>query len=207
MPTTLTAYTFDELTPEAKERALKGLPDAECDYTLEECMDSLKALCKLAGVKLADWSLGPYSRSYVKVQFVGEKVFGYEIGDISGPRSLAWIENNIMGPLRRKWTPATVPPSEKWAGIHGKYSRRYTKPGEVPSCPFTGVCFDEDLLDAFRGRDLSLTLRERFESLAGIIQRICESELEYQDGEGRMERAECHFDGALFDETGNKLKS
>lgn len=189
MPITLTAYTFDELTPEARERALKGLPDATCIYTAEECMDSLKALCKLAGVKLADWSLGPYSRSYVKAQFAE-----YVIGDISGPRSLAWIENNIMGPLRQPWT-------LKHQG------RKYTRPGAVPACPLTGVCFDEDLLDAFRGRDMKITLRERFESLAGIIQRICEAELEYQNGDGRTERAEAHFDGALFDERGNKLRS
>jgi hypothetical protein len=53
---------------------------------------------------------------------------------------------------------------------------------------------------------MSVTLRERFESLAEIIQNICESDLEYQDGDGRMERAGAHFAGVLFGEDGNILK-
>lgn len=201
MPTTITAYTFDELTGAARERALKSyLPPADCDDTLRECMDSLRALCRVAGVTLDNWSIGPYSYSYLKVSFAHD-----EVAELTSPRALAWIENNIFGKLRQTWRPATVPPSDKWASIHGKYSRRYTRPDHVPACPLTGVCYDEDLLDAFRG-DQTVSLGERFESLAGIISRICEVDLEYQEGGGREERAEMAFEGALFDERGHRLQ-
>ena len=207
MSTSILAYTFDELTGKARERALKALPDADCDYTLEECMESLQALCKLAGVTLKDWSIGP-DRSWLKVDL--DHTAGcdrdYDLGELAGPRAVAWIENNIFGRLRTSWRPATVPLNDEWARIHGKYARRYEKPGEVPSCPLTGVCFDEDLLSAFRGRDMTITLRARFESLAGIISKIAESELEYQEGEGREERAEAHYDSALFDGHGHQLR-
>lgn len=200
MPTTITAYTFAELTGAARERALDSLPPACCDDTLNECMDSLSALCKVAGVILEDWSIGPHSYSHLKVSFGRDEVAG-----LSGPRALAWIENNIFGKLRQTWRPATVPPSNKWASIHGKYSRRYTRPDHVPACPLTGVCFDEDLLDAFRG-DQTVSLGKRFESLAGIISRICELDLKYQEGEWREERAEMVFGDALFDERGHRLQ-
>lgn len=203
MSTTITAYTFNELSPEAKARAMKRLPEPDCHYTLEECMDSLKALCEVAGVTLEDWSLGPYAYSHIRVIFPGDE--GRE--GLKGPRALAWIENNIFGKLRHPWTPATVPPSEKWASIHGRYSRRYTKPEHVPACPLTGVCFDEDLLDVFRDRDLDITLKERFESLAGVIARICEAEMEYQStDEAREELAESYFDGALFTKDGGRIQ-
>lgn len=189
---TLTVYTFDELSPEARERALKALPDPECDYTLEECMDSLKALCELAGVRLKDWSIGPYSYSTVKVE-IGDSASGDEVEGFTGARAVVWIENHIFGPLRQPWN------------LRAK-GRKYTRPGAVPSCPLTGVCFDEDLLDIFRKYEPRWTLKERFESLADVIRLICEAELEYQSGEGATERAECFFDGALFTADGRRVQ-
>jgi len=189
---TLTVYTFDELSPEARERALKALPDPECDNTLEECLDSLKALCKLAGVNLKDWSIGPYSYSSIEIE-IGNSVSGDEAEGFTGLRAMAWIENHIFGPLRQPWNPRAK-------------GRKYTRPGAVPSCPLTGVCFDEDLLDVFRKYELRWTLKERFGSLADVIRRICESELEYASGEGLIERAECFFDGALFTVDGRRVQ-
>lgn len=121
MPQTLTAYTFNELSDEAKERALTHLSEPDCDSTLEECMDSLKALCKHAGVALKDWSIGPYSYSTVKVE-IGNSISGDEPEGFVGARAAAWIENNIFGPLRQPWN------------LRHK-GRKYTRPGAVPSCP------------------------------------------------------------------------
>lgn len=201
MPTTITAYTFAELTGAARERALNSLPDADCDNTLNECMASLRALCKVAGVTLDDWSIGPYSYSYLKVSFARD-----EVADLSGPRAMAWVENNIFSKLRQSWRPAMVPPNDKWASVHGKYSRRYARPDYVRACPLTGICFDEDLLDVFRGGVTIVTLKERFGRLADIITRICEAELVYQDGEGREERAKMEYEDALFDKRGHRLQ-
>lgn len=193
MSKTITVYTFDELSDEAKERAMRTLPKPDCQYTLNECVASLKALCKHAGVALKDWSLGPEGyRSFVKVE-IGNSVSGDEPEALTGPRAFAWIENNIFGPLRQPWP------------LRAK-GRKYTRPGHVPACPLTGVCFDEDLLDVFRDRDPRITIKDRFRSLADVIARICESELEYQaSDEYRKEYADSYFDGATFTEDGRRV--
>lgn len=204
MPTTITAYTFDELSPEAQSRALRSLPYDDCEWTSSECVDSLRAFAekvsRSCGVSLKDWSIGDSQRSFTK----------WDIEDatreLSGPRSLAWIENNIFAPIRAPWQPATKPINEKWAGVHGRYSRRYDKPGEVKCCPYTGVCFDEDILDAFRDKDLSLTIGERFASIGDRLSRVIEADIEHANSEeGRREYAESYFDGALFDEDGKRV--
>lgn len=196
MPVSINAYTFDELTGAARERALKALPPADCDNTLTECMDSLRALCKVAGVKLHDWSIGPYSysHSYIQVTFPNSPNWERDdaIGDLAGARAFAWIENNIFSPLRQPWN------------LRAK-GRKYTRPGHVPAWPLTGVCFDEDLLSIFRDRNPRLSIEERFDKLADIIRRICEADIEYQEGDGREERAEFYYEDALFDANGHQL--
>ena len=189
MPKTVTVYAYHELSPEAQAYARERYLSApDCEQTLSECMASLKALCRVAGVSLKDWSVGPYSRgSYVKV------AFDYaEEADICGPRLFAWVENRIFGRLRQPWV------------LKAK-GRKYTRPGHVPVCPLTGVCFDEDLLDVFRDRSMYWCLGARFGRLAEVVVgRICE-ELEYQAGEGLEERAELEFDGVEFTEEGRRI--
>lgn len=189
MPKTVTVYAYNELSPEAQAYARKHyLSEPDCEWTLSECVESLKALCRVAGVSLEDWSLGPYNRgSRVKVAFDNA-----EEADISGPRLFAWVENRIFGRLRQPWR------------LLAK-GRKYTPPGHVPCCPLTGVCFDEDLLDVFRDRYLSWSLGDRFSHLADVIGRICEAEIEYQAGEGSEERAELEFAGVEFTEEGRRI--
>lgn len=199
MPTTLTAYTFEELSPEAQARALESIPWDDCEHTASECMHSLKAFARKLGFNLRDWSIGDPQRSFT--------AFGLDpaIAELSGARGFAWIENNVMGPCRQNW--ALVASEPKWTAVHGKYARRYYKPGEVKACPFAGVCFDEDILDAFRDRDPRLTIGERFASIGDRLSRVIEAELEYANSEaGRRERADIEFEDALFDEDGNKLR-
>lgn len=58
-----------------------------------------------------------------------------------------------------------------------------------------------------KSRDTHDTLKERFESLADVIRKICEAELEYQDSdEGRKEQAEAYFYDALFTEEGKRVQ-
>lgn len=69
------------------------------------------------------------------------------IGDdpprISGARRcMAWLENNILEPLRIPWHGP-----QRWQVA--KYGAGY-RPGQIKPCPWTGVCFDEDLLDEMR---------------------------------------------------------
>lgn len=195
MPTTITAYTFDELSTEAQSRALRSLPYDDCEHTSSECVDSLRAFAekvsRSCGITLKDWSIGDLQRSFTKWEL--DEV----VSELSGPRSLAWIENNIFGPLRVPYVRM----------VDRKVAKRYyARPGEIPACPYTGVCFDEDILDAFRDKDLSLTIGERFASIGDRLSRVIEADIEYANSEeGRREYAESYFDGALFDEDGKRI--
>ena len=188
MPQTITAYTFDELSPEAQERALSKLPYDECEYSMEEARESLLTFAKTT-YRLRDWRIGDSSRSFTRWD-IPER-----IAELSGPRAFAWIENNIFEPIRQPWN------------LRDK-SRRYYRPGTLKACPYTGVCFDEEILGAFRDRDPRLTIGERFSSIGDRLTRVIESDIEYQNSEeGRRERAEFAFEGVLFDDDGNRLRA
>jgi len=73
--------------------------------------------------------------------------FPDETPSIDGPtraydvrRCMAWVENNIIGPLRIPY----VKVSKRKDTM--KYGAGY-RPGMVKPCPFTGYCWDESLLD------------------------------------------------------------
>jgi hypothetical protein len=211
---TKTVYTARELKAldaRAFERALeKYREELTLEYSQEEMMSSLKGLCDAAGVRIRDYSLGAYNRgNMLRVDMPGDP----GAGDLTGPRALAWIENRILGPLRAPWglpklTPgAPLPegytrgwdPVARAVSVNESASRlitRWTKPGAVPSCPFTGVCYDEDFLSALiddvkggRGR----TLKEAFEGLESDFARMLEDEIEYQSEEEQfLEAAEAN---------------
>lgn len=187
MPTTITAYTFNELSPGAQERALRALPYDDCEYTSQECFDSLKAFASKLHIPLKDWSIGDLRSSFTKFDLG-------DAGDLEGPRAFAWIENNVFGPLRQPWN------------LRAK-GRKYTRPGAIPACPFTGVCFDEDILDVFRKYDGREPLRDLFRSIGDVLTRVIDADIEYRNSdEAKRERADIEFEGVLFDEDGDRIK-
>jgi hypothetical protein len=159
-------------------------------HVSDEMTDSLKGLADAAGVKLRDWSLGAYNRgNRLKVDFPQD---GAE--DLTGARAFAWLENNLFGPLRAPWGLLPVARFDKKLshGVHntryhvseGKVLSRWTRPGAVKDCPFTGTCYDLDFLeDIIKGVKSGRTLKEAFEDLADTFARIIEGEYEYQGEE------------------------
>lgn len=200
------------------ERALEKYREhLDLSYTSDEMMDSLKGLFEAAGVKMRDWSLGAYDRgNMLRAEFSQE---GTE--DLTGARALAWIENRILGPLRAPWGF----PSNARRGLPAPrgYSRpflyrkgavverktgalsRYTKPGAVPECPFTGVCYDMDFLeDLIKSVRAGRTLKEAFEDLADLFARQLEDEYEYQGKEEQFLEA-AGANAWEFDEDGDMV--
>lgn len=102
-------------------------------------------------------------------------------------RCMAWLENNVLGPLRIR------------------RRARYTRVGAVPSCPFTGYCVDDDLLDALRtaareGR----SPHEWPRLLRDESERLWERELEWQSREDAFVEA-ADANGWEFDEQGRMV--
>lgn len=57
-------------------------------------------------------------------------------------RSMAWVENNVLSPLRQPWVPLSHPKRRATSHYGGSY-----RPGHVKSCPFTGYCMDDAFLE------------------------------------------------------------
>lgn len=182
MSKTIIVYTPSELKeshPDGFEKALDWWRSTNNDEIpwRGEIMASFEAIFKASGIHIRDWSInGDYpSQSYVRFDFRGFYNSGVE--DLTGNRALAWIENNLLYDLREKRTFINrVKKYEHWYD--------FTKYGEIPSCPFTGYCADEDfiesLLKSIKSGD---TLGEAYSDLAHVAGKMLESEIEYQNSE------------------------
>jgi len=216
-------YTAAELKRRRKdggrafERALeKYRENLDLEHTSAELLASLKGLCEAAGVRIVDYSLGAYNRGNRLEVRMDDGAAG-----LKGPRALAWIENRILGPLRAPWgLPKNLKPgaplpegfTRGWDPVSravladdgAPFITRWTRPGAVPSCPFTGVCYDEDFLEALTKdlRDGRTTLYEAFTGLESDFARILEDEYEYQSRPDQFLEAAA-ANAWEFDEEGN----
>jgi len=169
---TINIYSFDELSEEAKEKAIEDYRERNTEiFWMDETVESLKGLFEYCNnIYLKDYSLGEY-QSYIRVDFTNE-----EIEEFTGKRAMAWLENNLLSNIRISYY-----------GKRRKELRQYGKyyyAGMIKPCPFTGYCVDDDLLDDLikevkEGSDL----KTAFEELASTIQRIIQNEVEYQNSE------------------------
>lgn len=148
---TVVTYKYDELSDDAKTKAYEwwesGINDDWIAWQNENG-ESVEATISNAGLTLRDYSIDPYGYSTLEVApFDGE--------DLTGARAYAWLENNLLAPVRVPWQ----------GHIHRKY--HYDKPGAVKSGPFTGYYLDDvciaAVLDAIGA---GYTLRDAFQSLA-----------------------------------------
>lgn len=151
-----------------------GFGRAFDDYCQQECSwqdtsdewGSLKALDQHVG----------YDRS--------GRVYAYgggleDTADLTGRRAWAWLENSVLAPLRVRWLPIAK-------------RGRYTRPGRVPDCPFTGYWVDEVLLDSLRDSlRAGMSVGDAMLALEGVVQKVCDDELDYRTTEEAfIEKAE-----------------
>lgn len=168
---TIRTYTAKELKkkyPDAFERAHKRHAEGIIEIPWQdETMDSLKAVFKAAHIDLKDWSIGAYSQSYVRFDMG-------DAGNLTGQRAIAWLENNLYGPLRIK-------PGLKDIARRVRYGY---KVGTIPPCPFTGYCADDAMLYALNDAiEHGHSLAEAFNDLASVAQKMLEDELQYIQSE------------------------
>ena len=219
------AYTLAELKeqfPDAYARALRNWQESRDEiFWQDETVDSLKAVLKAASITLRNWSLGAYNRNnYIKISFPND-----DAENLSGKRAFAWLENNLFAALRvrgnmriddwgKQKDPATGylarnakldKSARYYRTLDGKLHRREGKVGEIPSCPLTGYCTDDDYIDALRAsvRD-GETLKDAFCNLADVCQRLLEQEAEAQASEEYFaDHAEANE--LLFTEDGERV--
>lgn len=182
----VTTYTYDELTDDAKTKAYEWWESGIFDDWVpwqEENRQSVEAVVSAAGLTLRDYSIDPYGYSTLKVApFNGE--------DLTGARAHAWVENNLLAPVR-------VP----WEG-HIRRDYHYDKPGTVKSGPFTGYYLDDSAIEAVqRAVRQGATVRDAFESLADVWASATRDDIEQEHSREYFEDTWAHEREYLEDGT------
>jgi hypothetical protein len=152
-------FSYSELSPEAKANVIKReserILNDPVDFTLSDCMDSLKAIASALGLRLTNWSIGPYNRgNYCAVN-----------SDEDGNKAIARFVRCLVN--------------------HGYSRPKHFKDMQFPgNCGFTGVCFDEDVAETILGALLDgENMSKAFDRAADKIARICEDDLEWRASE------------------------
>ena len=80
----LELFRFDELSEAAKELAISDYRNKGYPYDwIDEGIDSIKAFCDHFGVTLKDYSISPYSYSYIKTDAENSHFRGMKLKDFS----------------------------------------------------------------------------------------------------------------------------
>jgi hypothetical protein len=161
--TTITTqiYSYKELSPEAQARVIankiKQAENDECllEWTSQEMLDSLKAICEACNLRLVDYSFGTYCQNW-KVN-----VNNCVVNDLEGNLALAWFLRVL---------------------IDNGYARpKHFKDMQFPGvCGFTGVCFDDDIVECVWKELLGgKTVRKAFDQVAKMFCDTLENEYAY----------------------------
>lgn len=138
-PKPFNVYEFDELSDEAKQKAIKGQRDFELQTEnpwADEWRDTLHKIEELFDIEV---DFDSYDRHSISWRKWWNKEYGEEMLNLSGNRALSFFWNNYGYNI----TSAKF----YWDGhLHSK-SRHSKYWREFGNCPLTGVCYDNDALD------------------------------------------------------------
>ena len=168
---TIEVYTTAELKdkyPDVFENALEKWNDTNMDFIpwSDEIVESMKAVIAAAGLRIADYNLGPYDNFL--------SIHDFDAEGLTGQRAIAWLENNLLNNLRTPYGLKNIDKRVKYG----------YKAGSIPSCPFTGYYADEDMLEGLYNEIMDgSTLGEAFTRLGYVVSKLLEGELEYQQSE------------------------
>lgn len=190
MPRTITrtVYTLAELNtmfPQAYERVHARWVKA-CDESGDvpwssETMASLKAVVAACGGTIKDYSIGPYSPSYLRI--LAEDYTEREDGSEGSVKDAAWLRREVLKPK----------------GYTKKNGHAYF-PG---LCAWTGYCADDHFIQAIytamRDGD---TLTEALEGLADVAAKVMEDDA---DQDRNAETMLANWGDNYYDEDGEEV--
>ena len=142
---TFASYSINELSNKAKENAhAKWLSGCDEFLSGSEIEETLNAFCKAFNVTLKEWSYGGNCNpSYNFVLNIDE-----EQEELSGIRLATFVWNNFAqyvqkGKFYSLWSKTE---KEEHNPNMRKLKQRYSKIQKEFNCPFTGMCYDDDIL-------------------------------------------------------------
>ena len=156
----IVTYTIGELKekfPDSYKLAIEKYRNDSYEYEspfVGEIFDSLKKILSESGISLKDWDIGAYGYNRINIEFSNE-----ETKILSGGRAMAWLENNLLLKLRDKM-------------------------GKLKSCPFTGICYDDILIEnLILNVKKGMYLHDAYCTLAYDCGKLIREEIEFENKE------------------------
>lgn len=160
-------YKFDELSKESKKVAIDNFRDNETfDFIFEDAWESLKLFSDRFDIKIRDFNFLESYRSHYSFEMKDE------ILELSGLRLRTYLLNNFYYLLyeRKPYGEYKKRDNGKW-----RYDRYSKCQYQENSCPFTDVCYDEDLLYPIK-QFIACPNRNDFKDLLeDCLSQICKS--------------------------------
>lgn len=171
---TINIYTFDELSDDAKQAAIKSAREKgqhdDMEYWIPEAAEVITEAAKAFNFRLVDYSIGTeVSRSWVKL--AGNSIMQNE--ELTGMRLRTWLMNNLYWIFYEK---------KAQRDIKFECKRRSNIIYVETDCPFTGICYDYSFLKVFRefiAKPTDQTLEELFEEGVHNLAVALEEEEQY----------------------------
>jgi len=196
-------YTFDELDNQAKDKVRQWIYEG-LDYIADDVRQSLDKFCDLFDIRYYQIDYEEPHRNEYKIHIPDNAE------DLTGTRLATYIYNNYLKDLYKGKYFSIWSKKEKSFKHHPEgypvLKTKYSKWYKTLECPFTGCCYDMDLLEPLINFCSKPTTNDTLESLLDdCISSIYESvqnEIEYRlTDEAIMEH--CEANQYEFDEYGN----
>lgn len=168
----MTIYNFEELSVEAKKKAIENVRDEYTDDQNPWAEENANSIRSITEAMNCDYEIDDYN--HVSLYFDNE--YAEEVLSLEGNRAYAYIWNNFIEPnLKPKYICGCKIDGKLHYGCVGKGSiSYYSKVTKEFNCPFTGYCGDMLLWDAWE------SFKKDFTKYTNVVNFI--SEVEYTIG-------------------------
>lgn len=149
-PKPFNVYEFDELSDEAKQKAIKGQRDFEMETENPWGGEWRNTMHKIEELFDIEVDFDSYNRHSISWRKWWNKDYGEESLALTGNRALSFLWNNYGRDIcPGKYYGKLVPcPKSKEHPVGLRHVKRYSKcTPESFNCPLTGVCYDNDALE------------------------------------------------------------
>lgn len=208
-------YSFDELSESAKAKVCDK--ERERDYNFgylsqsddaEERYNTLNKFCEVFGITYRiDWD---HQYRFISWQFEDVDMNGYDWcdEDIKGKYLLRYLNRYYYKIRNRKWYHVSC----KGDNNSISYKERYSKIQWIEqNCPFTGMCYDCDILEKifewYHNPDWNITLHDLFEDCFSYYMDLWEKEDDYRMSDEHIgEMISINWSDKLYYENGNEFE-
>jgi hypothetical protein len=210
-----TIYRIDELSDEAKEKALNKWCENHEYFSGDEIVGTLKAGAELFGFKLKDYCVD-YTNSngsYIREQFNYD--YEDEIFELTGKRLYSYLvgmTSDFLKPLvyslHANGKKKSCHFSYKYDECTKKRFSKVIKVNTIDDCPLTGCCYDyyflKPLIDFLKEPNNSTTFKDIFDDCVHELfvgaEKDYESELtiEYFEAHAEANEYEFYEDGTWY---------